>query len=374
MTGRYHSCAEVLAQLEQEGFEDVPHWQRAVHTHRKIDEVCEASAAALARGLPGPPDEVLPDDEAIWRAIRVELAAFWMRDFETFASCFVQEPRFRFHGSTRSMGVTIREGWEEFAQAVRTDIAYDPDPNAYFAYRSEMTNRNLTISGDMAWCTFSGSFQTLGLDQFRGPGITHEIRIMERQAGQWRCALYGLESIDFGQTDAPLWEVDAKGRVLQQNPAADRYLVQADDVEIRAGRLRIRDHAADLKLAEAITALAGIEYSFLKWRSSRPVVIDPGYDLPRTVWWVIAEHGKLMVTYNDHPQLLARLQAAGKVFALSPAQNRLATALVEGLPLTDAARREAVSLGTAKTQLQRIFDKVGVRSQPALVRALLALT
>jgi D-xylose transport system permease protein len=37
----------------------------------------------------------------------------------------------------------------------------------------------------------------------------------------------------------------------------------------------------------------------------------------------------------------------------------------------DAARREEVSLGTAKTQLQRIYDKVGVRSQPALVRALL---
>ena len=374
MTGRYRCCAEVLAQLEREGFEDLAYWQQAVDSHRKIDEVCEASVAALARGLPALSVEPLPDDEAIWRAIRVEVAAFWMRDFATFASCFVQEPRFRFHGSVRLLGVTIREGWEDFARAVRNDITYDPEPNAYFAYRWEMTNRNLTISGDMAWCTFSGSFQTLGLDQFRGPGITHEIRIMERHAGHWRCALLGLESIDFGQTDAPLWEVDAEGRVLQQNPAASRYLAQADDVEIRAGRLRIRDHTADLKLTEAITALARIEYPMLTWRSSEPVVVDPGYDLPRTVWWVIAEHGKLIVSYNDHPQLLARLQTAGKVFALSPAQNRLATALVEGLPLTDAARREAVSLGTAKTQLQRIFDKVGVRSQPALVRALLAVT
>ena len=145
-------------------------------------------------------------------------------------------------------------------------------------------------------------------------------------------------------------------------------------MEIRAGRLRIRDHAADLKLTEAITELAGIQYSFMNWRRALPVVIDAGYDLPRTVWWVALEYGTLMVTYNDHPQLLARLQAAGKVFALSPAQNRLATELVEGLPLTDTARREAVSLGTAKTRLQRIFDKVGVRIQPALVRALLAVT
>ena len=49
-------------------------------------------------------------------------------------------------------------------------------------------------------------------------------------------------------------------------------------------------------------------------------------------------------------------------------------ALLEGLALADAAERDGVSLSTAKTQLQRIFDKVGVRTQPALVRALLAVT
>ena len=89
---------------------------------------------------------------------------------------------------------------------------------------------------------------------------------------------------------------------------------------------------------------------------------------------MIAENGKLVVSYNDHPQLLARLQAADKVFALSPAQNRLAAALVEGLPLSDAAARQGVSINTAKTQRQRICDKVGVRNQPALVRELLVVS
>ena len=261
MTGRYHTCAEVLAQLEREAFADLFHWQRAVHTHRKIDEVCATSVAALARAVHAEPSESLADDEAIWQVLQMEVAAFWMRDFDTFASCFVQEQRFRFHASARNLGVTIREGWDDFAKSVRRDIACDPDPNAFLAYGMEMKDRNLTISGDMAWCTFTGSFRTLDLEGFRGPGITHDIRIMERHGGKWKCALYGLESIDFGQTDAPLWEIDGKGRVVQQNPAAGRYLAQAEDVEIRAGRLRIRDHAADLKLAEAVTALAGIAFS-----------------------------------------------------------------------------------------------------------------
>jgi DNA-binding CsgD family transcriptional regulator len=294
-----------------------------------------------------------------------------MRDFEAYAACFVQSPRFRFHAGIMPLGMTIREGWEAFARAVRDDIFQDPLPNPYLAFCSQIENRNLSIIGDMAWCTYTGRFPTLDLEGFRGPGLTQDTRILERHDGKWRIAYYGVHSIDFGQTTAPLWEIDRRGEVVQQNPAASLYLTQADDVVIRAGRLRMRNDAADQKLAEAVAALSDTDHYFMTGRSALPVVIDAGYDLPRTVWWVIAEHGKLMVSYNDNPQLLERIRTAGKVFALSPAQSRLAVALVEGLPLTDAARREEVSLSTAKTQLQRIYDKVGVRSQPALVRALL---
>lgn len=197
---------------------------------------------------------------------------------------------------------------------------------------------------------------------------------MERHQGQWRTVLYGINSANFGQTRAPLWEIDRSGRVLWQNPAATDYVAGADDVYIGGGRLRIRDHLADQKMTEAIATIAAIDHSIIAWRTALPVLVGPGFDLPRTVWWVIFESGKLFVSYNDNPQLLARLNTAGKAFALSPGQTRLACALVEGLPLNEAAQREGVSLSTAKTQLQRIFDKVGVRNQPALVRALLAVT
>lgn len=373
MTGQYENSQQVLAQLEKENFPHLDHWRNARHSHRIIDQVCRKAVGALKQPYAHRPAHN-SDSDAVWHVIETEIAGFWRRDFAKFAACFVQSPRFRFRAWSRSNGVTVRDGWDDFARGVQFDIICDPDPNPYLAYGATLENRNLTVIGDMAWCTFTADYKTLELDGFRGPGITHETRVLERHDGQWKSVLYSFESIDFGQTDAPLWEIDHKGAVLQQNPAAGVYLLQADDVMIRAGRLRMKDHAADRKLTESIAALAAIDYSFLTFRSALPVVVDAGYDLPRTVWWVIAEHGKLMVSYNDHPQLLARMAAAGKVFALSPAQTRLATALVEGLPLTDAARREQVSLGTAKTQLQRIFDKVGVRSQPGLVRQLLAIT
>lgn len=143
---------------------------------------------------------------------------------------------------------------------------------------------------------------------------------------------------------------------------------------LRNGRLQMRDRATDKKLSEAIAAIASAEFGYLSRRRALPVVHDPGNDLPATVWWVVAEHGKLTLSFNDQPLLLARLDTAARAFGLSPAQQRLAAALVEGLALPEAAAREGVGISTAKTQLQRIFDKVGARTQPALVRALLAVT
>ena len=64
--------------------------------------------------------------------------------------------------------------------------------------------------------------------------------------------------------------------------------------------------------------------------------------------------------------------AAREVYGLSPAQVRLARLIVDGQDLAAAADLLGVSVNTLRTQLQRIFDKTGVRSQAALVRALLS--
>jgi len=52
-------------------------------------------------------------------------------------------------------------------------------------------------------------------------------------------------------------------------------------------------------------------------------------------------------------------------------EQRLAALVVEGLALAEIARRMGVTVNTARTHLNRVFDKVGVRTQSALVRVLL---
>jgi DNA-binding CsgD family transcriptional regulator len=372
MSGHQKNADTVLAQLQTEKFSDAERWTNPKHVRSKLDEVCNRSADALKR--PFPVLKGTNDVETIWQTLNIENAAWWMRDFNTYASCFLQSPRFRFHAWVREEGMTIRTGWDSIAKHTLEDITRDPIPNPYFAFENTIENRNITVIGDMAWCTHNLVFQTADLPGFRGPGVEDNVRVFERHNGKWLTAFHGFFNLNFGQTDAPLWEVDHAGTVIWQNPAAKVYIAGDNDAVIRGGKLHLRDQQSNEKLAEAIAKIADLDYGFLSRLRSMPVVADAGHDLPATVWWVVAEHGKLTVSFNDQPLLLARLDTASRAFGLSPAQHRLASALVEGMPLTDVAEREGVSLSTAKTQLQRVFDKVGVRTQPALVRALLAVT
>ena len=102
-------------------------------------------------------------------------------------------------------------------------------------------------------------------------------------------------------------------------------------------------------------------------------MLEGGSGEPANVSWIIAVSGLIHVSINDARLAEERLETAAVVYGLSPAQIRLAELIVAGHSLRDAAARLGVSLATTRTQLERIFDKTGVRSQPALVRALLSV-
>lgn len=47
--------------------------------------------------------------------------------------------------------------------------------------------------------------------------------------------------------------------------------------------------------------------------------------------------------------------------------------MAEGLTLGQIAERMSISESTARTHLDRVFEKTGVRAKPALVRVLLSI-
>ena len=65
-------------------------------------------------------------------------------------------------------------------------------------------------------------------------------------------------------------------------------------------------------------------------------------------------------------------EALGAFFGLSPAEARLTQQLALGQAIEDAAQALGISRNTAKTQLKKVFAKVGVKRQPDLVQAIYA--
>jgi DNA-binding NarL/FixJ family response regulator len=60
-------------------------------------------------------------------------------------------------------------------------------------------------------------------------------------------------------------------------------------------------------------------------------------------------------------------------FGLSPAESRLAAALMQGKRMDEIAVESDVEITTLRTQLSSILRKVGVERQTDLVRALSAI-
>ena len=159
------------------------------------------------------------------------------------------------------------------------------------------------------------------------------------------------------------------------NAAAEAELSISETTVIRAGRLRATGRTVDQRLQAAIRWAAGVLDSGLYPSSAGvPIVLDGGDGVPASVCWVVGESGLVLVWINNRSMTEERLAAASLVYGITPAQMRVAKLMIDGHDIVAAANRLGVSVNTARTHLQRMYDRTGVRSQPALVRALLSVS
>jgi DNA-binding CsgD family transcriptional regulator len=73
---------------------------------------------------------------------------------------------------------------------------------------------------------------------------------------------------------------------------------------------------------------------------------------------------------NSHNEVILSEQNIGRLFSLTPAEVKLASALANGFSLTEYAIEKGITVGTARIQLKSIFSKMGVTRQPELVKIL----
>jgi DNA-binding CsgD family transcriptional regulator len=308
------------------------------------------------------------DRKAVMRVIETESAAYLAKDYDTWASCWAHSSHVRRWVSTTRRGVNAWEGWERQGRPMKLFMEEHPNPSTA-QYRREAINGR--AAQDMAWATFdqySSGGSGPGTDV---PELNHELRILEKDVDDWKivCICSFQRSLD--HIGSPIVQVDSPGAVMSMNAAAQTELHGTGRIEVRAGRLRATDRTADQRLQAAIRWAGYRDDRMWPWHGTLPVLLGGGYGDPVEVCWVAARSNQIFVFVKNQELLDERLRAAAAIYGITPAQLRRFT--IAGHDLRMAARLLDVSRATTRTQMQRMFEKVGVRSQAALIRALLSV-
>jgi DNA-binding CsgD family transcriptional regulator len=186
--------------------------------------------------------------------------------------------------------------------------------------------------------------------------------------------LRGLETLAVGVA-----LVDAEAKVLFANATMERILRAGDGLAAPRGRLVANPAAAAQLLVRAIGEAvlvqqgkgggSGGEFSLLR-RTGRPlsVLVSP---LPKEQSLASGRATAIVVVSDPDLQVLPPVRAVAGVYGLTPAEARLAMALLAGRCLADYAAEQEISLNTAKYHLKQVFTKTGHTRQADLLRDLL---
>lgn len=324
----------------------------------------------------GDPDQ---EKQAILAVIEEEFAGFFARDFDRYARCWLHvEDSLRL--VTLAGGqIAYLQGWEAEAAMTRRLFEGRPTPNETDPALVRRENVRIRVSGDMAWASFDQHGPDTD-DLLMDVGLTHQVRILEKDEGRWKIVYVGHADPKVGTFVCPTVRVDRTGAILWMNAAAKSELADHPVLAGDGGYLLARSRADNTLLRAALAATDDLTPVDVR-RSGAPtdgvlgaipLVLGEGCADQSHVVWVMYQDQMILVSFNDKEAERKRLSAARTLYGLSRGQARVAASIVEGHDIVKAAELMGISANTARTHLQRMFDKTGVRSQTALVRVLLS--
>jgi len=317
------------------------------------------------------------EERAVASVIYAESVSFFAKDFQTFARTWAHSPPIRRLGWWTRGGVSDVWGWQELADLTRQMMEESPKRNET-ADQLLYENFVIRVSGDLAYATFDQFGIDAGEPGIDMPGRSRESRVLARVDGAW-CIIYHTYVHQTTEPQrVPMIRVDKDAHVSWLNSGAEKALKDAaSGLRMLAGRLVATDERNNRRLKTAIAEASARDTTLDGGRAAVPIVLDLGDDSEVVrVCWVLTEGsgaGAVLVSLNNLTFAQEQLQAASLVFGLSPAQERIVEQLASGHDLQAAAGHLGISVNTVRTQLQRIFDKTGARSQTALIRTMMSV-
>jgi len=315
------------------------------------------------------------------RVIGQPTAALTNRDYGSFEDAYLHAPHIRRvggwshgDGNWTEGGVFMQEGWDQVWPSTRQ--FFEEWPYAVYPHGTYCTNWNLRVGRDMAWATFDQyPLDARGQTSPDVIGFLRETRMLEKHSGAWKLVYVNFMHELPRVAEQPVVRVDEHAAVLTMSGNASERIESSAVLHLRHGKLRALDRDTDSRLRATIRKIASAN----PWTIGTqriPFVLRTPWGSTESICWIASTldmKANAMIAFDDTGTTRRRLQNAVLAYRLSPAQTRLAAVIAEGRDLGAAAEQLGVTVNTARTHLYRMFEKTGVHSQPALVRALLSV-
>ena len=165
--------------------------------------------------------------------------------------------------------------------------------------------------------------------------------------------------------------LDACGKVLRANRAAERIANQRDGLSLSSQGLRCNESSQSAALQKMIHDAALTARG--KSQSSGGTLLISRPSLRRPYIAAVSPHRSsaagtaavLLIDPEESPEPSAEI--AARLFGFTRSETRLALLLAQGIRLEDAAQQLSTTMNTVRTHTQRMLAKAGVRRQTDLV-------
>jgi DNA-binding CsgD family transcriptional regulator len=166
---------------------------------------------------------------------------------------------------------------------------------------------------------------------------------------------------------------DDGGRVVEMNRGAEEMVRLEDGLAVRNGQLCARRAFETAKMSKLISAAAAVGET---GGAAGHMLIGRGDGRRAYVLTVvpldpdlaIGDRPLAMIVVVDPDRHSPSDNELIELFGLSPAEARLAAALMSGKTLTETAAELGLRVPTLRTQLRSILKKVGAKRQSDLIR------
>ena len=330
-------------------------------------------------------NESHPEADRIVGTILDGITALRQRDPKGWVSKWVQTPYARRVGRRNfdaagaavvpNAGLYIQDGWDEIWPAMQPLF----DNDLVSIYPRGCPVRKLVRAGQGRYGLGDVRASTRSTPTARRrptrSASCAKSRVMGRDADQWKFTYMGFfHEIPQRPAEAAV-RLDEHAAITGMTRAAAERIGESEVLRVRNGRLRAADRHVDARLLAVIGDVARTS----PWSTGtvcKPFLIKTPWGTADCLCWISSSldmTGSAIITFGEQFQPHRRLHNAIRVYRLSPAQARLAERIIDGHDLVAAAEQLGVTVNTARTHLHRMFEKTGVRSQPALVGALLSV-